>query len=122
MAKRKQPQSSSRVPFFLLGGGLVLITLAVIWALQLGAQASPIASQPAVSSRPVNIPLPNIERVSLVESFAAFEQGQAVFLDVRFQENYDRGHIPGAVLIPETEIPERLGELDPNQWIITYCT
>jgi hypothetical protein len=110
------------VPFFLLGAGLVLITLAVIWALQLGAQASPLDSQPAVSSRPANIPLPNIERVSLVDSFAAFEQGQAVFLDVRFQENYDQGHIPGAVLIPETEMPDRLGELDPDQWIITYCT
>ena len=122
MAKRKQLQPRSRVPFFLLGAGLVLITLAVIWALQLGAQASPLAAEPAVSSRPVNIPLPNIERVSLADSFAAFDQGQAVFVDVRFQENYDQGHIPGAVLIPETEMPDRLAELDPNQWIITYCT
>jgi hypothetical protein len=122
MAKHNQSSARSRAPFFLLGTGLSLILVAVVWALQVGAQASPLAAQPAGSFRPDRIPLPDIERVSLADSFAAFEQGQAVFLDVRFQENYDEGHVPGAVLIPETELLDRLGELDPDQWIITYCT
>jgi hypothetical protein len=105
-----------------LGAGLLLILVAAVFAIQLGGQSSPAAAQPVVVSRPDRIPLPDIERVSLADSYAAFEQGQAVFLDVRFAESYAAGHIPGAVLIPEPEVPDRLGELDPNQWIITYCT
>jgi rhodanese-related sulfurtransferase len=31
-------------------------------------------------------------------------------------------HIPGSLSIPLAEIETRLSELDPNQWIITYCT
>ena len=46
-----------------------------------------------------------------------------VILDVRTQEEYDEGHIPGAVLIPNTEIEARAeGELpDKDQLILVYC-
>ena len=46
-----------------------------------------------------------------------------VILDVRTQEEYDQGHIPGAVLIPDTEIEARAeGVLtDKNQMILVYC-
>lgn len=46
-----------------------------------------------------------------------------VILDVRTQEEYDQGHIPGAVLIPNTEIEERAEkELpDKDQLILVYC-
>ena len=33
-----------------------------------------------------------------------------IILDVRTQEEYDEGHIPGAVLIPDTEIEIRAEE------------
>ena len=46
-----------------------------------------------------------------------------VILDVRTQEEYDEGHIPGAILIPDYEITERAEtELtDKNQIILVYC-
>ena len=46
-----------------------------------------------------------------------------IILDVRTQEEYDQGHIPGAILIPDTEIEDRAeGELtDKNQLILVYC-
>ena len=46
-----------------------------------------------------------------------------VILDVRTQEEYDQGHIPGAILIPDTEIEDRAeGELtDKDQLILVYC-
>lgn len=46
-----------------------------------------------------------------------------IILDVRTQEEYDEGHIPGAILIPHTEIEERAEEVltDKNQWILVYC-
>ena len=46
-----------------------------------------------------------------------------VILDVRTQEEYDQGHIPGAVLIPDTEIRARAEEVltDKDQLILVYC-
>ena len=46
-----------------------------------------------------------------------------VILDVRTQEEYDQGHIPGAVLIPNTEIEAQAEALltDKNQLILVYC-
>ena len=44
-------------------------------------------------------------------------------LDVREQEEYDAGHIPGAILIPYTQINEKANEMlpDKNQLILVYC-
>ena len=46
-----------------------------------------------------------------------------VILDVRTQEEYDEGHIPGAILIPNTEIEARAEEelTDQDQLILVYC-
>ena len=46
-----------------------------------------------------------------------------VIVDVRRQDEYDAGHLPGAILIPnETIIDERPAELpDPEQVILIYC-
>ncbi len=50
------------------------------------------------------------------------DDGHAV-VDVRRQDEYDAGHIPGAILIPnesiDTERPEELPDL--NQIILIYC-
>jgi rhodanese-related sulfurtransferase/rubrerythrin len=42
-------------------------------------------------------------------------------VDVRQPKEYQRGHLPGARLIPVKELEERLGELDPRKPTITYC-
>ena len=46
-----------------------------------------------------------------------------ILLDVRTQEEYDQGHIPGAVVIPDTEIEARAEEVlpDKDQLILVYC-
>lgn len=46
-----------------------------------------------------------------------------VVLDVRTQSEYDSGHINGAILIPHTELDERIEELagHENHEIIVYC-
>ena len=46
-----------------------------------------------------------------------------VILDVRTREEYDQGHIPGAILIPNTEIAARAEEelTDKSQLILVYC-
>ena len=46
-----------------------------------------------------------------------------IILDVRTQEEFDSGHIPNAILIPDYEITARAEtELtDKNQLILVYC-
>ena len=51
------------------------------------------------------------------------EETDYVILDVRTREEYDQGHIPGATLIPYTEIEARAEEElpDKDQLILVYC-
>lgn len=46
-----------------------------------------------------------------------------IILDVRTQGEYDEGHIPGAILIPNTEVEARAEEVltDKDQLILVYC-
>ena len=46
-----------------------------------------------------------------------------IIIDARTQEEYDQGHIPGAIMIPEYEIVDRAEkELpDKDQLILVYC-
>jgi len=48
-------------------------------------------------------------------------QGQVTVLDVRPSEEYDAGHIPGAVSIPISELEKRLAELPQDREIVAYC-
>jgi rhodanese-related sulfurtransferase len=41
-------------------------------------------------------------------------------VDVRQPDEYKRGHLPGARLIPVGELPKRLAEIDPNKPTIVY--
>jgi len=47
--------------------------------------------------------------------------GQYLLVDVRQPEEYESGHIPGAIHIPLGELEARQAELDRNKKIITYC-
>ena len=46
-----------------------------------------------------------------------------IIIDVRTQEEYDEGHIPGAVLISHEEIAEKAEDVltDKDQLILVYC-
>ena len=41
-------------------------------------------------------------------------------LDVRQPNEYEKGHIPGAKLIPLPELSERLAEVDPAKDTVVY--
>ena len=46
-----------------------------------------------------------------------------IILDERTQEEYDQGHIPGAILIPDTQIKAEAENIltDKAQLILVYC-
>lgn len=61
--------------------------------------------------------------ITLGEAHALFEQGSA-FIDARHREEYEAGHVPGAIWMPASEVYERAGELmmfDPTAPVVIYC-
>ena len=46
-----------------------------------------------------------------------------IILDARTREEYDQGHIPGAIVISHEEIPEKAEDVltDKDQLILVYC-
>ena len=64
------------------------------------------------------------EQISGAEAKALMDsESEYIIIDARTQEEYDEGHIPGAILIPEYEISDRAEkELpDKKQLILIYC-
>ncbi|MDW7710681.1 MAG: rhodanese-like domain-containing protein [Deferrisomatales bacterium] len=48
-------------------------------------------------------------------------EGGYTLLDVRQPQDYEgAGHIPGALLIPLPELPDRLGKLAPEKPVLAY--
>ena len=47
--------------------------------------------------------------------------GDVTIVDVRPSEEYEAGHVPGAVSIPVSELRARLGELRQDSEIVAYC-
>lgn len=105
--KRKKNKD---LPLILIGAGALLVVGVLIWQ-AVSFSSSKIPAQPA-----------DVARVSLAEAKAALDAGTAVFLDVRSAGAFADSHVAGAINIPEAELPDRLGELDKQDWIITYCT
>ena len=64
------------------------------------------------------------EQISGAEAKALMDSENGyIIIDARTQEEYDEGHIPGAIMIPEYEIADRAEkELpDKDQLILVYC-
>ena len=101
-------------PVIIIGGGLLIFLAGFALVLSNRAPAQVVTPTPATVSQ--------VLRVSLPDARAALDDERAIFLDVRDSSSYAAGHIPGAVSIPISELPNRLSELDPKAWIIPYCT
>ncbi len=51
----------------------------------------------------------------------AAETDAPLLLDVREEYEWNLGHLPGAIRIAIGELPQRVGELDPQRETIVYC-
>lgn len=116
MSRRKTPRAGAGPLLLMLAGGLLLaVTLVLALSPQRGAPAAP-APDHAENT------FPQVARVSLDEARTALDAGTALFVHVRDATSFAAGHIPGAVSLPLGTLEQHLGELDPQAWIITYCT
>jgi 3-mercaptopyruvate sulfurtransferase SseA len=100
------------IPFILIIGGAILLLAGLVWVVQ--------QSQNTNLAQPTPGSVAQVKRVTLNDAKAAFNTGNATFLDVRSSNSFEATHIPGAVSIPLDELPTRTNELNPKSWIIPY--
>jgi rhodanese-related sulfurtransferase len=62
-----------------------------------------------------------LEPVSRDDLVARLHEDLVTVLDVRPEDEFALGHLPGALNIPFAELERRLGELPPNREVIAYC-
>ena len=64
--------------------------------------------------------------ISLEETYRLFLEGRVLFLDSRYREEYNDGHIENALNLPASasrdEIRSFLDNMPKNRLIITYCS
>ncbi|MCP4301779.1 MAG: metalloregulator ArsR/SmtB family transcription factor [Gammaproteobacteria bacterium] len=63
----------------------------------------------------------SLEPISRKELLRRSKDGMVTVLDVRPSEEYEVGHIPGALNVPLDEIKKQLARLPKEQEIIAYC-
>jgi rhodanese-related sulfurtransferase/predicted transcriptional regulator len=64
---------------------------------------------------------PEVEAISREELLKRLRRHDVVLVDVRPAEEFDAGHIHGALSIPLDELDERLAELPAGSEIVAYC-
>ena len=62
-----------------------------------------------------------VEAISRDELLKRLRRHHVVLVDVRPAEEFDAGHIDGAISIPLDELPGRLGELPEDAEVVAYC-
>jgi rhodanese-related sulfurtransferase/DNA-binding transcriptional ArsR family regulator len=62
-----------------------------------------------------------LEPISAKELRERVRNGDAVVLDVRPSDEYQAGHLPGALSIPLHELKKRLRELPAGREVVAYC-
>jgi rhodanese-related sulfurtransferase/DNA-binding transcriptional ArsR family regulator len=65
--------------------------------------------------------LDDLEPVGHTELLARAERNEVVIVDVRPTEEFEAGHIPGAVSIPIDELDAKVVQLPRDREIVAYC-
>ena len=68
-----------------------------------------------------SLPADDVVLMSRRELLQAAEAGRVVVLDVRPDEEFAAGHLPGAVSIPLAGLADRLGEIPHDVEVVAYC-
>jgi len=63
----------------------------------------------------------DLEQITREELLARAMRGDVLIVDVRPQEEYDAGHIPGAVSIPFETLAENSSTIPTDTQVVAYC-
>lgn len=62
-----------------------------------------------------------MDAIGFAELKARLKAGEAILIDVRPAEEYEAGHIAGALSIPYDQLEERLREIPREKEVVAYC-
>ncbi len=62
-----------------------------------------------------------LEPISMKELQSKIKKSDVTVIDVRPKEEYQKGHLPGAVSIPMSELKSKIKSLPEGREIIAYC-
>lgn len=62
-----------------------------------------------------------VEAIDLDTLHDRMERGEITLLDVRPSEEFEAGHLPGAVSVPASQLAERIAELPAGREVVAYC-
>lgn len=88
---------------------------------QPAASSTPPPAAATATTAPVADPLKAARRITIQEAQKLVAANKAVYVDVRGTDNYNTGHIKGALNISGSELSKRLKEIPRGKMIITYC-
>jgi rhodanese-related sulfurtransferase/DNA-binding transcriptional ArsR family regulator len=63
----------------------------------------------------------NLEPVSRLDLMDRVKAGLVTVLDVRPEDEFALGHVPGALNVPLSQLEKRLADIAPDQEIVAYC-
>jgi hypothetical protein len=127
--RRKRSARSSTSLIIPIVVGLVVLTLIVGSIILVESRQSATVAMAGNSLAGSNtaralptgsIPFPDVPRIALQEAKDKLESGQAMLVDVRSKQSYDRSHATGAISLPETEIDARMDELPADKELVLY--
>jgi len=106
---------------------IAIASLAIASAACAQYKSSSPAPAPAPAPAPVTLTqqaepsLESAKRIDRPEAIKMVDEGKAVWVDVRPKDQYEIGHIKGAINIPLSDLLTRLKDLPPHKYLITYC-
>ncbi len=95
-----------------------IISLLVVGVLTVGlaCQKSAAAKSPEIVSDD------GVNRITLEDAKKEFDDGTAIFIDTRPEDQYRQEHIKRAINIPAATIESRWQEIPTDKKIIAYCS
>ncbi|MSP13938.1 MAG: hypothetical protein EXR62_13400 [Chloroflexi bacterium] len=79
------------------------------------------APQQPLQVQPQPAPTDNVPRISLADAVKKLGQPSVLFVDARTAQEFQKGHIKGAVSIPAGETQNRLNKFPRDKDLIIYC-
>ena len=89
-----------------------------------GNTAIPVTPNQNIQITPANPAEQSLEtarRITREDAIKMVAAGKAVYVDVRPKDQFELGHIKGAVNLPLTDLSIKMEELPKNKFLITYC-
>jgi rhodanese-related sulfurtransferase len=102
----------------------VCILGATVASAQMKVQPKGGTTTPGQKKPLLNVPKTEAQsfpRMSIDDAFKLYRNNQAVFIDVRSNEQFTYGHIKNGLSIPGSQLIKRFREVPSQKTIITYC-